>query len=147
MNGAPGDEEFLIRYLWHHHVPCPRCRMNLHGLTSPICPRCGERLRIGIGMAQPHLRGWLALATPMIGSAGIGVVLFIIYLMSGMPSQRRYPLMLLSMVYFWSALPLAAILIIGRRAVMRWGAAAQAILAGAAWVLSIAALVLMFLRL
>jgi len=145
MSDEKSDEEFLIRYLWHHRVPCPRCRRELFGLTEGTCPNCRERLRIGVGMAQPHLRGWLALAIPLIGSAGIGLLFAILMAgRGGMPPM--YPLMLFSMIYFWTAIPLSAVVLIGRRRVMKWSGAVQAIAATAAWTLGIVALIVMFIR-
>jgi hypothetical protein len=146
MMSNESDEQFLIRYLWHHHVSCPRCGNELHGLKEAVCPGCREALRIGVGMAQPPLRGWLAVAVPTIGSAGVGLMLLILVLTRGLPSERRYPFVQVSVLYFCLAIPLALGLVIWRRKVMRWGGMAQGWAAGIAWVLSAGALALMFVR-
>lgn len=139
------DEQFLLRYLWHHHVPCPRCSRDLHALNHAACPHCREALRIGIGMAQPHLRGWLALAIPIIASAGVGLMMSILILIKGVP-RGMYPMMQAATCYFCATIPLAAAIVIFRRKIMRASPAAQAIAAIAAWITSTAALILMFMR-
>jgi hypothetical protein len=139
------DEQFLLRYLWHHHVPCPRCSRDLHALSNAACPHCSEALRIGIGMAQPHLRGWLALAIPIIASAGVGLMLLILVLLKGLP-RGMYPMMQAATCYFCATIPLAAATVIFRRKIMRASQPAQVIVAIAAWIFSTAALFLMFIR-
>jgi hypothetical protein len=145
MSAEP-DEHFLIRYLWHHHVPCPRCGGDLHGLSKAACPHCNEPLRIGVGMVLPPLRGWLALAVPMTASGGIGLMLAVLLVVKGLPSSRRYPLMGLSFIYFCVTIPVAAASIFFRRRIIQWPTSVQTALSVIAWTCSAIALVLMFLR-
>jgi hypothetical protein len=145
MSGE-SDQQFLIRYLWHHRLPCPHCGRELHELQSAVCPECHGELRIGVGMTQPPLRGWLVLAIPLIASAGIGVMMVILMMTAGMPSQSRYPYIGAAMAYFGLAIPLAAITLIARRKIMRWERYLQATAATVVWILSATALILMFAR-
>jgi hypothetical protein len=147
MNGE-SDEAFLIRYLADcHDEHCPLCGYNLRALTSARCPECGEALRLGVGLSQPHLRGWLALALPLIASAGIGVFFFVLWVGRGqLPSERRYPYLRVALAYFWMMIPLAVIVVWRRRSILRTSNGAQQSLAVIAWVVSIVAMLLVFMR-
>ena len=60
----------LIEYLKECREQCPSCRYDLHNLTSPRCPECGEALILRVGLEQPRLG---ALITGVIGLAsGLG---------------------------------------------------------------------------
>lgn len=37
-------------------IPCPRCRYNLRGVTSPACPECGEPLVLTLARTSPTRR-------------------------------------------------------------------------------------------
>src|SRR3954452_23361016 len=146
MSGE-SDEAFLIRYLADCDERCPLCGYNLRALTSPRCPECGEALRLGVGLSQPRLRGWVALAAPLIASAGIGVFFFVLYVGRGrLPSARQYPYMRLALAYFWLSIPIAAVVVWRRRSILRASDLTQRWLALIAWGISIVAMVLVFMR-
>ncbi len=47
---SPSDEtELLLRFVAHRDQACPKCDYNLRNLTRPICPECGEELKLTVG--------------------------------------------------------------------------------------------------
>ncbi len=50
MNEPVEDEtECLLRFLQGRDHACPKCNYNLRDLTRPICPECGEELKLTVG--------------------------------------------------------------------------------------------------
>ena len=50
MNEPVKDEtELLLRFVAHRDHACPKCDYNLRNLTRPICPECGEELKLTVG--------------------------------------------------------------------------------------------------
>ena len=41
-------------------MACPGCGYNLRGLTSDRCPECNQRLVVGIALAEPKQRAFIA---------------------------------------------------------------------------------------
>ena len=141
------DRAFLIRYLAVCDAACPKCGYNLRALTSPRCPECGETLRISVGLVHPRLRGWLWLAVPLIASAGIGLFFLVLVLGRGrLPSSFFYPYLLVGLTCFWAAIPMAILVIVKRRSILRMRGASRACLTGCAWAASAIAMVLVFLH-
>lgn len=46
------DAEALRGYLATRDVPCPRCTFNLRGCTKPVCPECGEPIRLMVARSE-----------------------------------------------------------------------------------------------
>ncbi len=46
---ASDETELLLRFLAHRDQSCPRCSYNLRNLTQPVCPECGESLKLTVG--------------------------------------------------------------------------------------------------
>jgi len=44
-----GETEFLLRFLQGRDHACPKCDYNLRNLTRPVCPECGEELKLTVG--------------------------------------------------------------------------------------------------
>ena len=50
MNEPVEDEtESLLRFLQGRDHACPKCSYNLRNLTRPVCPECGEELKLTVG--------------------------------------------------------------------------------------------------
>ena len=43
----------LLAHLAHNPAHCPTCNYQLHGISQPLCPECGERLELGV-VAPPR---------------------------------------------------------------------------------------------
>ena len=141
------DQAFLFRYLAASDATCPQCGYNLRALTSPRCPECGEALRIGVGLTHPHLREWLWLAVPLIASAGIGLFLILLFVGRGsLPPRFLYPYFRVALTYFCAAIPLAALVVVKRRAILRMRASRRACLTAFAWAAATIATVMALLR-
>ncbi len=55
MNEPLEDETgSLLRFLQGRDHACPRCDYNLRNLTRPVCPECGEELKLTVG--RRHFR-------------------------------------------------------------------------------------------
>ncbi len=63
-------DTFLRSYLADRDEECPMCSYNLRGLTGPMCPECGEALRMRVSLCEPKLG--LYLATVIGCAVGVG---------------------------------------------------------------------------
>ena len=139
------DDQFLLAYLREHDAACPACGYNLRMLGAPRCPECGRGLRLGLSLAFPPLAGWLAVAIPVLLSAGVGLLLALMLAAHGeLPTERGA--FMAATTYFWLTIPGAALVVVLRRPIMRAGAAVKAALSVTAAVLSVAAMVLLLKR-
>ena len=143
--GPLADDAFLLAYARDHDLACPACGYNLRMLSAPRCPECGRALRLGVSLASPPLAGWLAVAIPVLLSAGVGVVIGLLYAARGSPG-RRYQMFMLAATYFWLMIPAAVLVVVFRRALMRAPAGVKATLSAVAIGLGAAALAVMFKR-
>ncbi len=46
---ASDETELLLRFLADRDHTCPRCDYNVRNLTQPVCPECGEELKLTVG--------------------------------------------------------------------------------------------------
>jgi hypothetical protein len=123
----------LSRYLRARDVPCPLCGHSLRDLPGTACPGCGRELALVIGVTDPYLRAWIALAASLLIPAGMGVLCLVIIAREGMP-PRGYVALRASIWFFLAAIPLAWAAVGWRRAFLRLPRGAQmcwAIAAGA----------------
>jgi ABC-type glycerol-3-phosphate transport system permease component len=49
---AQADLDALRDYLATRDVPCPKCSFNLRGGTKPMCPECGEPIRLMVARSE-----------------------------------------------------------------------------------------------
>jgi predicted RNA-binding Zn-ribbon protein involved in translation (DUF1610 family) len=52
---ATDHNTFLRSYLADRDEDCPMCSYNLRGLTGPMCPECGEALRMRVSLCEPKM--------------------------------------------------------------------------------------------
>lgn len=59
---APSDRDNtdLRAYLAERDVACPGCGYNLRGLVSNRCPECHQRVALGVALAEPKQRAFIA---------------------------------------------------------------------------------------
>ncbi len=63
---SSGDAEAVRLFLADHDALCPRCKYNLRGSESPVCPECGLRLSLHLGDEDPRTV-WDILALIAVG--------------------------------------------------------------------------------
>ncbi|MCH8878716.1 MAG: hypothetical protein IID34_02395 [Planctomycetes bacterium] len=51
---AENETEFLLRFLQGRDHACPKCDYNLRNLTRPVCPECGEALKLTVGQRKTN---------------------------------------------------------------------------------------------
>lgn len=56
MSGHFDLKEFLAQ----RDEPCPSCGYNLRGLTTGVCPECKQPLVLGVQLAEPKLKAFIA---------------------------------------------------------------------------------------
>ena len=136
------DDAALLDFLRERDIACPLCRYNLRALTSPRCPECGRELKLTIGLVEPRQGAWLTAQIGVSAAAGIGLLLVFVIALSGWPTgNNRQRLMDAAIVYFLTAIPLAAALLMTRRRCLRLSPWMQWTMAVVAWVLTAAAII------
>jgi hypothetical protein len=70
-------QDLLLDFLREYDAPCPVCGYNLHALTRPICPECGQELVLTVGTARLRL-GWLLAALAPGFFSGIAAVFVLV---------------------------------------------------------------------
>ena len=136
------DDADLVAWLRDRDVPCPLCGYNLRRLAMPRCPECGQPLRLGVSLAEPYLKAWVATAAAVLLPAGMGVLWLFMIPRRGFPrgseSVANVPV-----IYQVLAVPLSAVVVVGRRRFQRWPRLAQRFAAVAATSLAVASFVLL----
>jgi hypothetical protein len=112
---SESDDAFLLRYLEAHEAPCPSCGYNLHALTQPRCPECGQSVRFKVGLRVPPMRAWVVMATATCASAGLGII----FAALGTRGRGRSD-PTIAILFFYAAIPLATAVLLGRRRINRW---------------------------
>lgn len=136
------DGADVISWLAGRDVPCPLCGYNLRGLASPRCPECGQPLRLGVSLAEPFLKAWVALLIALLLPAGFGLLMLFgigyaivrgaaVEIFTGL---NRVPIgPLLVSLHLMACVPSAIAAIAGRRRFLRMGRSRQVALATTAW--------------
>jgi hypothetical protein len=73
-SGMDPRNAMLLDFLTKYEAKCPVCKYNLHGLTQPRCPECGNALRLSVGSSGYPLLWLVILLVAMCLSAGCGVL-------------------------------------------------------------------------
>ncbi len=82
---ADGDALF-VNFVAHRDVNCPRCEYSLRNARTPVCPECGEPLRLSVGLERPIIGALLATVVPCMGCGICGAIFIVlIMLMPGAP--------------------------------------------------------------
>ncbi len=130
-------EQHLVHFLQEHGAECPRCRYNLHRLTSPYCPECGAELRLTVGTVEPYLRAWVTLVVSLCVGAGQGAIWVLVLTKQGAPP----PQFLVTIVCGISCIPIMIAAVLTRKRFVRLTPRKQWILAACAVMLTAVALV------
>jgi len=135
-------QQQLLHYLGDRDVPCPVCGYNLRALTLPRCPECGREVTLGVRLVEPYLQSsWIAMSAAILASAGLGLFIAGIALVTGEWPPARGPLTQAAVVYFILAIPLGGLVLIMRRRLLKLPPIVQWLLATVAVLVSLAAFV------
>ena len=137
------DDADLVGWLQTRHVPCPLCGYDLNGLTTPRCPECGQSLQLGVSLADPYLKAWVALLVALLLPAGFGIVIVVgfAYSLSQFgPGNLSHvsdvpPFVVWLILYLVGSVPASGLAIAGRRRFQRWRRRHQVVTAAVAWAL------------
>ena len=133
------DEQTLFEFLRERDVPCPLCAYNLRGLTTSRCPECGRELRLSVGLSEPFMLAWIALAFVIFATAGIGILVIWATILSN-PFRLRDIYARVSLSYLIGSPLLAALIVVFRRQLLKLDKQSQ-------WTLAITAMTLSLLML
>ena len=112
----------LMEFVAARDVTCPRCGYNLRMMQADVCTECGTQVVLGIHAAEPIMRAWIAAMVGASLGAGIGLLfLMLVVGKAGMPPREWWWLLLLS----WVDMPITVLLVLKRRAFLRWGSGGQ----------------------
>jgi hypothetical protein len=140
---ANGDDELLIHYLRDRDIPCPQCEYNLRGLAMPRCPECGQALRLSVSLVEPYLKAWITLLTAVCAGSGLGCFFILLLLSQGWPRGEPWWLIVSIWVHILM-IPLAGVVVFGRRRILRLARATQWVLAGVAVAIFTTAMLVFF---
>jgi hypothetical protein len=71
----PPPVDHLTLFLAERDAPCPACGYNLRRLLLPVCPECGERLELRVGMVEPRMGLWITGLMASASGAGFNLLL------------------------------------------------------------------------
>jgi hypothetical protein len=118
---AKANESLLLEWVHDRDVACPLCNYNLRGLTVPRCPECGNLLRLSVALAGADVKAWLAMATVVCGSAGMGVLFLCIVMRAGLPHHGLD----WAIIFFMAMIPSPLVLLKFRRRFLRMSRGSQ----------------------
>lgn len=131
----------LRDFLGDRDEPCPSCGYNLRGLQTNICPECRQELTLGVQLAEPKLKAFIAAVIGFaIGSGFSAMLVGYVVVTQIAKSRGRVPPDFLIAVFpglVVCGVPLV-VLLIKRRAFCRLSESARLGWAVLAWILAIA---------
>lgn len=139
------QEQLRLEFLRNRDVDCPVCGYNLRNLSSPRCPECGETLELKIGASEPRR---ILLFTGLVGLAmgagfsGLMLLYPLIQIMRGGSGPNWTTLVVVTGLGFVVQLPLLICWLYFWRRLARLSTPRQAMLALAAWMITLTNLVL-----
>lgn len=72
--------ELLRNFLAGRDVACPHCEYNLRDLKGEVCPECGEKINLRIGLGEPRQGLLIAGLIGLSAGAGFNALVLIYYL-------------------------------------------------------------------
>ena len=89
---ARGADELLLEFLRQYESPCPVCGYNLKALTRPVCPECGQELKLAVGATRLRF-GWLFAAVAPGFFSGIAAIFVLVPIVIMTAVAKRPPLL------------------------------------------------------
>ncbi len=129
----------LREFLHEHDAACPSCGYSLRGLTIDVCPECEEHLVLGVQLAEPKLKAYIATVLGLAVGGGFSAMLVGYVCVDRFARSRASvpPDFLQAVVpgLVVCGVPLV-LLLIKRRTFCRWGELARGSCAVVAWLLA-----------
>ncbi len=110
-----GDTVRLVEFLQDRDAPCPLCGYNLRNLTGDVCPECGQKLRLTVGVHHVQFGWFLATVTPSLFSGIAAVLILILILAAKATGAGPFPPAIDALVLLGFASGVAALVLIVRR--------------------------------
>jgi DNA-directed RNA polymerase subunit RPC12/RpoP len=127
--------DLLLRFVRDRDAHCPACGHNVRGLVKPVCPECGERLRLRVGRERLEIAWLLVALAPSMFSVVPTALLLLAGLVFGLTDQWR-PYVLVGCGLFSSLV--GALLLLRRRWFVNLDRPAQTGIAVGTWFMHIA---------
>jgi hypothetical protein len=140
LNAPAAADDQLLVFVRDRDAACPLCGYNLRALTVPRCPECGQALKLTVALAEPFLKAWITCTAATCLSAGAGVLILIVLMAGGGTPNFSSTWQALNFFSFPAMIPIAAILLLGRRRFLRWKRERQSLITA----LIVAATILQF---
>jgi hypothetical protein len=139
---AADETELLLRFLEDRDRDCPRCRYNLRSLTQPVCPECGEELKLTVGRRKINDAPFILTLAPCIFS-GICAIILSCTIAFAMSNGRSSPPPWIWAIDAFGVLSgtCGLTLFVKRRAFMKLDRGAQLLSAFITWAIHISAFV------
>ncbi len=131
-----GDAQALLGFVAERDVDCPACGYNLRQLQRPVCPECGNGLRLSVGLSERRIGAWVAALVAASLAATLGLFMWPYILFEGLPTLAEIVRegLMFAVCFFWclAAPPLVIALLLGRRRSWRLPQPVQRSIAAAA---------------
>jgi hypothetical protein len=134
----------LAEFLADRDEPCPSCGYNLRGMQSGVCPECRQELVLGVQLAEPKLKAFIATVLGLAVGGGFSAMLVGYVIVSEVAMRRAS----VPPDFFRAVIPGVvvcgvplAVLLVKRRAFSRLSEVARVGWAVLAWILAIGNLV------
>ncbi len=141
--GAPAhDESLLLRaFLRGRDVPCPRCDYNLRDHPGVLCPECGERLDLRVGIRRTRFALLVLALTPgLFSGVAAALLLLPLTLVGGAPPPVWY-----AELFGLASVSAAVCLYLRRDGFLRMSARRQGAGAALVWAIHVGAFGLLIL--
>lgn len=135
------NAEMLKTFLAERDLPCPSCTYNLRGLRNNVCPECHQSLEVTVALTEPKLALFLTAVVGLAMGVGFSALLFfyaiVISMRKGLTDIPR-EFWVITGVGLVVTAPLLLLMLRKHKAIRRWRIAARVWLAIAAWLLTLA---------
>ncbi len=133
----PENSALLTEFLANNDAPCPVCGYNLRNLVHGVCPECGQRLTLQVGVPRLRFGPFLLFLAPMVIMSGFAALATGFSILEGWPSFRRAWGPWTIMLCGWTEV-VAVVLVYSRRhSFLVLTAGKQIFLAGLSWCVNI----------
>ena len=147
--GEAADHTMLLEFLADRDAACPACSYNLRGLTQPVCPECGKKIELRVGLAEGMSGSWITALVSSLLPAGIGLpfnvllmisILFNPYVTVGdlFSEPEAWPFIALAL-YTMMCIPVSVLLLVFRRRFLRFRSQVQGSIAASLVLIGICA--------
>ncbi|MCQ3922461.1 MAG: hypothetical protein DPW13_16095 [Planctomycetes bacterium] len=84
------NRELLTEFVRINDAPCVACGYNLRNLTGDVCPECGNRFALRVGVPNLRFGPLVACLAPLLMVSGLLVFLIAMTIDFGVPSNAMW---------------------------------------------------------